>query len=113
MKFSFNVGKQNVHPVSFSWNQIWGSLNIKVDGKTVAKKNIQLFSTIGEDPDNPAWYFAGVPIQLLDKWEFIIEDSPDIKVRIEKRRPKVFPALRPHSYCAIVDDEVILDKTGF
>lgn len=113
MKFSFEVGEQNKHMVSFSWNQLWGSLRIKIDGKTVAQRNIQLCSPVGDEPEGVTWHFAGMPIQLLEKWEFVIEDSPDIHVRIEKMRPQLFAAFRPHSYCAKVNGEVVIEKTGF
>lgn len=44
MKFSFEVGEVGKHRVDFSWNQLNGVLEIKVDGEVVQNSGVILFS---------------------------------------------------------------------
>ena len=113
MKFSFEVEGQKKHLVKFSWNQLWGSMKITVNERVIAKKHIQLISPMGKHPTDPVMNFAGLSIKLLEKWEFEIEEEPQIKVRIEKQRPKFFPAFRPHSYRAFVNEKIVTEISGF
>jgi hypothetical protein len=113
VKFSFEVGDSPKHKVEFAWNQFWGSLRIAVDGEVLFTRRIQLMSPIGEHPTDPVWRVAGMPIQLLEKWEFDVGTVQKHRVRIEKVRPKVLAGFRPHSYRALVDESVVFERTGF
>jgi hypothetical protein len=93
MKFSFDVGEKEKHNIYFHWNQLWGSLRISVDGKTIERRFFQIAS-----PNEPAqkndsssddiWVIHGKRIKLVDRWEFTVGGAERHTILIIKTRKK-------------------------
>ena len=118
MKFSFEVGTHEKHQVEFSWSQMTGALNIKVDGSLILHRAIQFLSptNLGGKLDVPStqkWELGGLEIQLVDKWAFEVGTVERREVRIEKERPKWAAAFRPHDYRVFVDDQLTKEYRGY
>ena len=72
MKFSFEVGDVEKHHVEFNFNQLCGTLVIRVDNK----------------PIHRATRLLNEPIHEV--FDFIVGDAEQCPVRIEKRRKLLF-----------------------
>ncbi|HXR48204.1 MAG TPA: hypothetical protein VN784_12270 [Candidatus Limnocylindrales bacterium] len=72
MKFSFEVGDVEKHHVEFNFNQLCGTLLIRVDNKPV-RRAVRLLNE---------------PIHEV--FDFMVGDAEQWPVRIEKRRKPLF-----------------------
>ncbi len=118
MKFSFEVGHGEPHKVEFYWGQMFGTLEIKVDGKVIDEKSFSLFSPASiaaplEVPEDEKLNFGIIEVQLVEKWSFEVGIYEKHKVRIEKRRAKVLAGLRPHKYRVFIDEELFETHHGY
>jgi hypothetical protein len=118
MRFSFEVGRGEPHKVEFYWGQMFGSLEIKVDGKIIDEKFFSPFSptslmTTLEVPEAEKMNLGIMEIQLVEKWSFEVGIYEKHSVRIEKQRTKFFAGLRPHIYRVFIDDELFEDHKGY
>lgn len=83
MQLEFNVGQLEQHHVVYRFNQMWGGLQITVDGVSVVK-TVQLHSRTNSQED------------------FVVGKTEIHHVRIEKRS-LLFASLRPQVVTAYVD----------
>jgi len=117
MRFSFEVGREEPHTVEFYWGQMFGTLEIKVDGKIIEEKSFGLFSPTGfrldEVPDDEKLNFGIVEVLLVEKWSFEVGIYEKHFVRIEKQRAKFLAGLRPHKYRVFIDDELSEEHAGY
>jgi hypothetical protein len=72
MKFSFEVGELEKHHVEFNFNQLYGTLLIRVDNKPVRRATRLLNEPIHET------------------FDFVVGNAERWPVRIEKRRKPLF-----------------------
>ena len=72
MKFSFEVGELEKHQVEFNFNQLYGTLLIRVDNKSVRRATRLLNEPIHE------------------VFDFVVGNAERWPVRIEKRRKPLF-----------------------
>lgn len=119
MKFSFEVGGREKHKIDFSWNQLIGTLRIKVDGKLI-EKDLSLWSPVSwvgspVPSSDEKWNVldSGFEVQLVDKWDFEVGDVEKHEVRIEKERAKLLAGFRPQKYRVFVDDRLINEYEGY
>ena len=91
MEFRFEIGTNERHQIIVQRNWFTGRLVISVDSQPVATQS----------PFNPATHIS---VKLTKKYDFIVGNSEKHAVRIEKIRPLLFPAFRPHTYRVFVDD---------
>lgn len=118
MKFSFEVGDAEKNTVDFSWNQMNGVLEIKVDGEIVQKGGVTLFSSTNltgnlDVPEAEKWNVHWCKIQLVEKWDFEVGVTEKHLVRIEKERAKWFAGFRPQKYRVFIDNYLIKEYRGF
>lgn len=118
MKFSFVVGEAEKNTVDFSWSQMIGVLEIKVNGEIVQKGGIKLFSSTNltghlDVPEAEKWNVHWCEIQLVEKWDFKIGGTEKHLVRIEKERAKWFAGFRPQKYRVFIDNYLIKEYKGF
>ena len=95
MKFSFEVGEHERHTVSFAFDQVWGSLQIEVDGVPV-RRDLRLISR-----------------SLVKRYEITVGQEEVHEVLIEKERKFFFAGFRRQKYRALIDGRLILAREGY
>ena len=94
MQFSFTVGVHEQHRVDFSFDQVIGNLEIKVDGQTAIKD------------------FRFASLKLTKRYDLIVGVNEKHRVAIEKRRKLFFGGLRPQQYRVFIDDHLVQTYEG-
>ena len=94
MQFSFTVGINEQHRVDFSFDQVIGNLEIKVDGQTAIKD------------------FRFASLKLTKRYEFIVGVNERHHVAIEKTRKLFFGGLRPQQYRVFIDGQLAQTYQG-
>jgi len=94
MNFSFTVGITEQHRVDFSFDQMMGNLEIKVDGQT-AIADFRMFS-----------------LSLTKRYEITVGVEEKHLVAIEKSRKLFFAGLRPQQYRVFVDGKLVETYEG-
>ena len=94
MQFSFIVGTSERHQVDFSFDQMTGNLEIRVDGQTVVK-DFRLFS-----------------LSLTKRYEFTVGNQERHQVVIEKKRKLFLAGLRPQQYRIFIDGALAQTHEG-
>jgi hypothetical protein len=117
MKFSIEIGQEEKHRVEFSWSKWLGVGKIRVDGKLILKtkplalgelaKLAELRTTVGTARYLGEMMSGKAGPVMIRGWTFEVGDREKHVVRIEKERPKLLAALRPHLYRVIVDGELL------
>jgi hypothetical protein len=100
MRFAFDVGDTESHRVEFSRSAMWGTMSIKVDGKTVATNSAADLRT----HFNP---------KLTRRYTFSVGDSEQHEVSIEHEQPMILAGFRPQTYRVFVDRKMIRVHTGY
>jgi hypothetical protein len=95
MKFSFDVGSEEVHRVDFAFNQIVGNSLIEVDG-------------IDRDRGFQWW-----TLDRIHRYELTVGEEEEHLVRIEKEHRLPLPAFRKQKYRVYVDDQLAHEYDGF
>ncbi len=122
MRFSFDVGQQEKHRVDFSWEKMLGVARVWVDSELILKSRPVAFRELAQaaqlhSVSGTARYLAGTASgsarpELTVGWTFEIGQWEKHTVRIEKERPLLLAALRPHHYRVFVDDELVHECDG-
>jgi len=94
MQFSFTVGINEQHRVDFSFDQVIGNLEIKVDGQTAIKD------------------FRFASLKLTKRYEFIVGVNEKHSVAIEKKRKLFLAGLRPQQYRVFIDGRLVQTYHG-
>lgn len=94
MNFSFIIGQEEKHRVDFSFDQVIGNLEIKVDGQTAIKD------------------FRFASLKLTKRYEFIVGVSEKHSVAIEKRRKLFLAGMRPQQYRVFIDGQLVHTYQG-
>jgi hypothetical protein len=94
MQFSFRVGKNEQHQVDFSFDQMIGNLEIRVDGQPVVK-DFRMFS-----------------LRLTKRYQFTVGNDERHDVIIEKKRKLFLAGLRPQQYRIFIDGELVQTYEG-
>src|SRR5882757_2829402 len=100
MKLQFEVGDVHKRQIEFSWNQMWGTMRLKLDGKLFAKSGITpaspsvLFGRFIA-PEEDRWALGPMEILLVQRWMLEIKEPEKHFVVIEKRRERWLAGLRP------------------
>jgi hypothetical protein len=85
----FEVGESEQHEVVYSWDQMWGSRSIKVDGKAIQKSRTVL----------------SFSLKQMNEFQVGVTEKHD--VRIEKTRQLLFAGFRPQKIQAFVDGKQV------
>jgi len=94
MQFSFTVGVNEPHQIDFSFDQVIGNLEIKVDGQTAIKD------------------FRFASLKLTKRYELMVGVNEKHHVAIEKRRKLFLAGLRPQQYRIFIDGHLVQTYEG-
>ena len=94
MKFSFLVGIQEQHQIDFSFDQVIGNLEIRVDGEPLVKD------------------FRMLSLKLTKRYEFTVGKQEQHQVAIEKKRKLFLAGFRPQQYRIFVDGQLVQTHEG-
>jgi hypothetical protein len=94
MKFSFLVGIQEQHQIDFSFDQMVGNLEIRVDGQTLVK-DFRMFS-----------------LKLTKRYEFTVGSPEQHHIVIEHRRKLFLAGVRPQQYRVFIDGQLVQTYEG-
>ena len=85
MQFSFIVGTNEQHQVDFSFDQMIGNVEIRVDGQPVVKD------------------FRMLSLSLTKRYELTVGNQERHQIVIEKKRKLFLAGLRPQKYRVFID----------
>ena len=94
MKFSFLVGFQEQHQIDFSFDQVIGNLEIRVDGEPLVKD------------------FRMLSLKLTKRYEFTVGIAEQHLIAIEKKRKLFLAGLRPQQYRVFIDGRLVQTHEG-
>ena len=94
MKFSFTVGIQEQHQVDFSFDQVIGNLEIRVDGQRLVKD------------------FRLLSLKLTKRYEFAVGVQEQHQIAIEKKRKLFLAGFRPQRYRIFIDGQLAQTYEG-
>ena len=94
MNFSFTVGINEQHRVDFSFDQMIGNLEIKVDCQTAIKD------------------FRFASLTLTKRYDLIVGINEKHHVAIEKKRKLFLAGLRPMQYRVFIDGQLVQTYEG-
>ncbi|HEV8589333.1 MAG TPA: hypothetical protein VGQ72_10700 [Pyrinomonadaceae bacterium] len=94
MNFSFTVGINEQHRVDFSFDQMIGNLEIKVDGQTAIKD------------------FRFASLSLTKRYDLMVGINEKHHVAIEKKRKLFLAGLRPMQYRVFIDGQLVQTLEG-
>jgi hypothetical protein len=122
VRFSFDVGQQEKHEVEFTWGKFFGVAKIWVDGELILKSRPLALRELSQAAklhtvSGSAGYLAGMASgaalpPLTTGWAFEVGQQERHVVRIEKERPRILAALRPHTYRIFVDGQFVREYVG-
>ena len=94
MQFSFRVGVQEQHQVDFSFDQMMGNLEIRVDGVPLVKD------------------FRMLSLKLTKRYEFTVGAQERHQIAIEKKRKLFLAGFRPQQYQVFIDGQLVQTYEG-
>jgi hypothetical protein len=94
MKFSFEVGNEEKHSISFEYDRKWGKLFILIDGREAIKDIIIASFT------------------LTKQYTFYVGIQERNKIVIEKERKLFFAGFRKQKYRIYVNDILVEEIEG-
>jgi len=122
MKFSFEVGKNEKHQIEFQWSKWLGVAKIWVDGILIQKSRPLAYSELAQLADMRgiggkarflSQTFSGqATLQMIRGWEFEVGEQERHAIRIEKERPLILAAVRPHIYRLFIDGQLANEYRG-
>jgi hypothetical protein len=118
MKLSICVGDREKHVLEFTWGQLFGTVQMKLDGEivyrgtpvaleeivTLAKPSLYLFRT---------YFSKTTPNKLIRSWAFEVGSDEKHHVRIDKIRPQILAGLRPSVFQVFIDDKLVDEQRGY
>ncbi len=118
MKMEFTLGQDEKHTINFSWEQMIGTSCISVDGKVVLRGRPLAIDEVKLLLNKYKYLYdiyinRRVPWQRIRSWDFEVGDQERYFVRIEKERPLLLAAFRPHSYRVYIDGDLIIERRGY
>lgn len=94
MQFSFMVGIQEQHQIDFSFDQVIGKLEIRVDGEPMVKD------------------FRLLSLRLTKRYEFTVGLQEQHHLAIEKKRKLFLAGFRPQQYRVFMDGQLVQTHEG-
>ncbi len=94
MQFSFMVGVQEQHQIDFSFDQVIGNLEIRVDGERLVKD------------------FRMLSLKLTKRYEFTVGLQEQHHLAIEKKRKLFLAGFRPQQYRVFIDGQLVQTHEG-
>ena len=122
MKISFEVGQNEIHQIEFQWSKWLGVAKIWVDGALIQKSRPLAYAELAQLADmrgigGKARFLSqtvsgqAAP-QMIRGWEFEVGEQEKHAIRIEKERPVILAAIRPHSYRLFIDGLLASEYSG-
>jgi hypothetical protein len=99
MKFSFNVGAEEIHHVHFQWDRVWGGpVRIFVDGVLIVKD----------------WMFGfNFTLKPVRCWQFVVGTGEQHHVTIEKQNRYFLSKSTNRRYRVLIDGQLFQEYDGF
>ena len=94
MEFTFDVDGV---PVKFARSWLSGRMSVVIDGKEEVLQSVV-------DPS------TSVSVTLKRRWPITVKGR---EVIIEKERPLLMSAFRPHTYRVFIEGKLVLERSGF
>jgi hypothetical protein len=94
VQFSFIVGIQEQHQIDFSFDQVIGKLEIRVDGEPLVKD------------------FRLLSLRLTKRYEFTVGLQEQHHLAIEKKRKLFLAGFRPQQYRVFIDGQLVQTHEG-
>lgn len=94
MQFSFTVGVNEQHRVEFSFDQVIGNLEIKVDGQTAIKD------------------FRVASLKLTKRYDLVVGVNEKHQITFEKKRKLLLAGFRPQRYRIFIDGQLAQTYEG-
>ena len=94
MQFSFLVGIQEQHQIDFSFDQVVGNLEIRVDGQPLVKD------------------FRMLSLRLTKRYEFAVGAQEKHQIAIEKKRKLFLAGFRSQQYRIFIDGQLVQTYEG-
>ena len=94
MQFSFRAGTHEQHQVDFSFDQVIGNLEIRVDGQPLVKD------------------FRMLSLTLTKRYEFTVGVDERHQIAIEKKRKLFLAGFRPQRYRTFIDGQLAQTYEG-
>ena len=122
MKFSFEVGQYEKHRIDFQWSKWLGVAKIWVDGALILKSRPLAYSELAQLADmrgiGGTIRYLGqavrgrAALQMIRGWGFEVGRKEKHAIRIEKERPVILAAIRPHIYRLFIDGQLASEYSG-
>ncbi len=97
MKFSFSVGDQEKHAITYNFNQLWGKLAVEVDGKNILE-TVQMLKS---------------PLSTKQTTTFEVGDKEKHNIKIDKNMSPLFAGFFPCKYEVFVDEKLVNTYNGY
>jgi hypothetical protein len=94
LKFNFKVGESEIHEIEFYFNQFWGNLYIKLDGKNI-EKTIRFIS-----------------LNLSKVYEFDLGEKEKHHIKIELIRKLLLAGFREYLGKVYADGNLLQEFRG-
>jgi hypothetical protein len=88
------VGVQEQHQIDFSFDQVIGNLEIRVDGERLVKD------------------FRMLSLKLTKRYEFTVGSQEQHHIAIEKKRKLFLAGFRPQQYRVFIDGQLVQTHEG-
>ena len=118
MKLLICVGDREMHTLEFTWGQLFGTVQMKLDGVVVYRgRPIALEEIV--TLSRPALYLfrtfvtKETPNALTRSWELDVGTEEKHRVRIDKIRPQILAGLRPSVFQVYIDDKLVDEQRGY
>ena len=118
MKLSICVGEREMHVLEFTWGQLFGTVQMELDGAVVYRGRPIAFDEI-VTLAKPALYLfrtfvsKTTPNSLIRSWELEVGSEEKHRVRIDKIRPQLLAGFRPSVFQVFIDDKLIDVQRGY
>lgn len=94
VQLAFDVGVDERHHLTFSFDKVWGRLRIEVDGRPVHRE-LRVLS-----------------VNLVKRYEFTVGVHERHAVVIDKERKALLAGFRPQICRAYVDGHLVAEQAG-
>ena len=118
MKLSICVGEREMHTLEFTWGQLFGTVQTKLDGVVVYRGTPLALDEIATISRPASYLFKTfvtkeTPNVLVRSWEFEVGSEEKHRVRIDKIRPQILAGLRPSVFQVFIDNKLIDEQRGY
>jgi hypothetical protein len=118
MKLLICVGDHEMHTLEFTWGQLFGTVQMKLDGVVVYRGRPTALDEIATIARPASYLFKTfvskeTPNVVIRSWEWEVGSEEKHRVRIDKIRPQILAGLRPSVFQVFIDDKLVDEQRGY